>query len=74
MTMIKGTSKMLRYPKYPWAKNDFGIKHFGTVQTAQGLAYKVSQQNITQLERIGWRYVGKGTSYAYMLKPKVKRP
>lgn len=60
---------MLRYPTSHWAGHLKGINHYGTVKTSYGTAYKVSFQNIEQLTRIGWRHVGQGTAYAYMLKP-----
>lgn len=46
-----------------------GVKYHGRIQTASGLAYKIAMPNVHDLESIGWRFVGCGSRYAYMLRP-----
>ena len=70
MAQIKGTANMATYPGHPlpgMAKHR-GIDHYGHVSCNGYRALKVSERNIAQLESIGYRYIGRGTSYAYVAK------
>ena len=70
MAMIKGTSKMQTYPGETGEMgNHRGIDSYGWTQYQGMRVLKVPHRNITQLEGIGFRYVGCGTSYAYVIKP-----
>lgn len=70
MARIKGTAKMATYPSHPepgMAKYR-GIDHYGYVSHLSQRALKVSMRNVAQLETIGYKLIGQGTSYAYVTK------
>ena len=67
--MIKGTSHLDRYPNSPTLRGKYrGIESYGWTQFASQRVLKVSIQNVAQLEKLGWTYIGIGRSYAYVTK------
>lgn len=70
MAKIKGTERM---PTYPDATDGMarhrGISSYGWTQHRGMRVLKVPRINIQQLEKIGYRHIGNGTSYAYVIRP-----
>lgn len=72
MPQLPGTARMLTYPGHPdpCMAIYHGIDYYGFVFKDGIRAYKVPARNVPQLLKLGYRYVGGGTSYAYVAKPK----
>ena len=68
---IKGTENFDRYPTSgPALRGHYkGVKSYGSVKYHGQSVIKVSPANVSQLESIGFRHVGSGTAYAYVVKP-----
>ena len=65
--LVPGTAKMQRYPGYGAGMAGLkGIEHYGYVSVKSQRALKVPMLNVAQLESIGYKLVGQGTSYAYI--------
>ena len=70
MAQIKGTAKMATYPGHPLPgmARLRGIDHYGYISHLSQRALKVSMSNVAQLETIGYKLIGQGSSYAYVTK------
>ena len=67
--IIKGTHHLDRYPGSAMLSGRyFGIESYGWTSYLSQRVLKVSLSNVSQLEKLGYRYVGCGTSYAYVTK------
>ena len=70
MARIKGTANMATYPGHPepGMAHYRGIDHYGHVSHNFQRALKVAPRNVAQLESIGYKLIGHGSSYAYVAK------
>lgn len=65
--ILAGTEEMERYPDIPGSEKR-GIATYGTVIVNGQRAYKVAARELYRVHIAGWRCVGSGRSYIYVVK------
>ena len=67
--ILPGTENMAKYPRASWANHLRGIDHYGSIRVNGVSALKIDPANVAQLETLGYKQVGAGTAYVYMVAP-----